>query len=397
MTKILLYGVVPENNLGGPSLMHGAREIIKEVNQNYEIVFYQSSKPVDTFINDMEFPVYQIPYERSFELLKDAFKYKVGIRPNREDRYKFLEDIKSSDIVANLYGICFCSNLGKIEKTKFEYIKAIMSSIGQFSISFVAKTFGVKSVKCTASYGPIVSKKDVVSARFSSKHIFDVIVAREVESKNQIEKACKRNITASPDLANLMPYSNAKTNCKTIGISVSHQIIRQWKSDEKYIDCMVKLIEHIQTSTYYKVILIPNEFTIGPYHDIYVAEEIMSLLKNKNNVEILDVANISSSELKNHIAACDVMIASRYHSCVAALSAGVPTLIIGWHHKYDELLKWYGQSQWILSSENCTSNELIAMFDKFWSKKDENRNIIKKHYIDVRKALIDAGKDMFSV
>ena len=154
MTKILLYGVVPENNLGGPSLMHGAREIIKEVNQNYEIVFYQSSKPVDTFINDMEFPVYQIPYERSFELLKDAFKYKVGIRPNREDRYKFLEDIKSSDIVANLYGICFCSNLGKIEKTKFEYIKAIMSSIGQFSISFVAKTFGVKSVKCTASYGP---------------------------------------------------------------------------------------------------------------------------------------------------------------------------------------------------------------------------------------------------
>ena len=91
------------------------------------------------------------------------------------------------------------------------------------------------------------------------------------------------------------------------------------------------------------------------------------------------------------------MILSRYHSCVAALSAGVPTLIIGWHHKYDELLKWYGQSQWILSSENCTSHELIAMFDKFWSKKDENRNIIKKRYIDVRKALIDAGKDMFSV
>ena len=58
--------------------------------------------------------------------------------------------------------------------------------------------------------------------------------------------------------------------------------------------------------------------------------------------------------------------------------------------------KWYGQSQWILSSENCTSNELIAMFDKFWSK-SENRNIIKKRYIDVRKALIDAGKDMFSV
>jgi hypothetical protein len=29
MPKILLHGVIPENNFGGPSLMHGAREIIR--------------------------------------------------------------------------------------------------------------------------------------------------------------------------------------------------------------------------------------------------------------------------------------------------------------------------------------------------------------------------------
>jgi polysaccharide pyruvyl transferase WcaK-like protein len=395
MPKILLHGVIPENNFGGPSLMHGAREIIKEVNNNYEIVFYHSSEPVDISVNDMEFKVYRIPYKGAFELLKDAFKYKFGIRPKREEQYKFFEEIKSSDIVANLYGICFCSNFGK---GKYSYIRAIKSAIGQFPISFIAKIFGVKSVKCTASYGPIESKMDMISARFSSKHIFNVMVARETESKMQLEKVTKKNITVSPDLANLMPYTYNSTikNLKTIGISVSHQIIRQWKSDEKYIDCMVNLIEHINSSTDRKVVLIPNEI-IGTYHDIHVAEEIKSLLKSKDDVEILDVANMSSSDLKNHIASYDIMVASRYHSCVAALSAGVPTLIIGWHHKYDELLKWYDQSQWILSSENCSKGKLIALFDKFWSKREENRLIIKGRYPAVRKALINAGKEMFTV
>lgn len=390
MTKILLYGVIPENNLGGPSLMHGAREIIKEVNKDYKIIFYQSSKPVDIFINDIGFPVYQIPYERSFELLKDAFKYRLGIQPKREDQHKFFEEIKNSDIVANLYGICFCSNFGK---GKYNYIRAIKSAIGQFPINFIAKMFGVKSVKCTASYGPIKSKIDMISARFSYNHIFDVMTARETESKKQLQKVTKNNITVSPDLANLMPCNGIKTNSKKIGISVSHQIIRQWKSKEKYIDCMVNLIEHIHSSTDYKIVLIPNEI-MGTYHDIHVAEEIKSL---SNDVEILDVAKMSSSDLKNHIAACEVMIASRYHSSVAALSAGIPTLVLGWHYKYNELLKWYGQSQWILSSEDCSTDQLIAMFDKFWSKKEENRLIIKQRYSDVRKALIDAGKEMFSV
>ena len=157
-----------------------------------------------------------------------------------------------------------------------------MLAIGQFPISFIAKMFGVKSVKCTASYGPIESKMDMISARFSSKHIFNVMVARETESKMQLEKVTKKNITVSPDLANLMPYTYNSTikNLKTIGISVSHQIIRQWKSDEKYIDCMVNLIEHINSSTDRKVVLIPNEI-IGTYHDIHVAEEIKSLLKVK--------------------------------------------------------------------------------------------------------------------
>ena len=74
---------------------------------------------------------------------------------------------------------------------------------------------------------------------------------------------------------------------------------------------------------------------------------------------------------------------------MAALSAGVPTLVIGWHYKYDELLNLYGQDKWIISCDNCTSDKLISLFNDFWESRNGERKVIKGKYKDVRKALID--------
>lgn len=396
MTKILLYGVMSENNFGGPSLMHGAEEIIKELHENYEIVCYQFTKPVDIAVSDMGFKVYQIPYNKTLDLLLDAIKHKLGMKLQKGERSMFLHHLETSDIVANLFGICFCSNF---DKGKYNYIKSIKSVIGNFSISFVAKMNRIKTVKCTASYGPIKSKNDITAAKFAAKYIFDVMCARENESERQmrVQAGNKKNILVSPDLANFMSYKAPESNTeKFIGISISYQIIRQWNSNETYIDCMVNLIRHLIAKTGYKVILIPNEITVdNNYNDLHVANEIHQMLDYSEKVFIPDVANINSTQLKTLIAGCEVMIASRYHSCVAALSAGVPTLVVGWHYKYDELLHWYGQDKWILSSENCTSDKLTTMFDDFWESRDKEREVIKDKYIDVRKALIEAGKVMF--
>jgi polysaccharide pyruvyl transferase WcaK-like protein len=396
MIKILLYGVMSENNFGGPSLIHGAKEIIKDLYQNYEIVCYQNTKPINTAISDMDFEILQIPYNKTSNLLIDALKLKFGIRPKTEERLKFFNNIKTSDIVANLYGICFCSNFSK---DNYSYIGTIKSVIGKFAISFVSKMYRVKTIKCPASYGPMIFKTDIIAARFAANHIFDSIYARENQGKKQMKNKAyiKKDIKVSPDMANLMPYITEEFNKeKKIGISVSHQIIRQWKGKENYIGSLVKLIRHIIEVTGYNIILIPNEFSDSiSYNDVDVAEEINNLLGNSEYVKILDINNINSTQIKSIIGSCEVMISSRYHSCVAALSAGVPTLIIGWHYKYHELLNWYGQNNWILSTENCAPEKLIAMFDNFWGIRNKERKVIKERYSFVRKALFEAGKSMF--
>lgn len=207
-----------------------------------------------------------------------------------------------------------------------------------------------------------------------------------------------KNILTSPDLANLMPYNRSEdSGDKYISISVSYQIIKQWDSKEAYKVCIANLIKYIKDNLKLKVYLIPNEVLSNTkYHDIHVAKEMHLLLDNSPDVIIPDIKNMSSIEIKSLIAGSQVLIASRYHSCVAGLSSGVPTLVLGWHYKYDELLQLYGQDRWLISCDNCTSDKLINMFETFWLESKKERENIKEKYKEVHKKLIEIGKIMFN-
>lgn len=50
--------------------------------------------------------------------------------------------------------------------------------------------------------------------------------------------------------------------------------------------------------------------------------------------------------LKAVIGGASLLIASRFHAIVGGLSQGVPTIALGWSHKYEELLKDFGVPDW---------------------------------------------------
>ena len=239
-----------------------------------------------------------------------------------------------------------------------------------------------------------------MAARCAAKRIFDVMVAREIESKRQINEVAKINkmIVVSPDIANLMPSSFPKNNReKVIGISVSHEIIRQWKSDESYYDCITNLIHYIQKNMEINIMLIPNDIKYRKdFNDATVANNILSKIHIKSIIRLLDVSKISSTELKREIGGCEILVGSRYHSCVASLSSIVPTLAIGWHHKYEELLTIYGQKAWYISNTNCSSHLLISKFESLWNNRNREKRIIKSNVDHVRNEILNTARIMFA-
>lgn len=397
MIKVTLTGIILEYNFGSPSILHGVNELLNILYKNdYQITNYQKTKVAPHCNIDFQFPIYQSK-ETTKQLLVSLLKDKMtGKILGKSDQ--FIETIKESDIVVDLFGICFCDNFNE---EKYYPHKAIYNAIGKFFPLFVAKLYGVKTSKNTCSYGPMKNKINSKTAKFTSKYLFDVISAREIQSKDALIHNAKveKNIIISPDVANLMRYNKrAINNSSKIGISTSHQIITQWGSEESYIDCIVKLCLHIDSHYNIPIVLIPNEYNPNqPNNDLDVSNEIKTKLEYKRvKVYVLDVLKMTSSDIKNAIAECDVVIASRYHSCVAALSSGVPTLVIGWHFKYDELLNWYNQNQWIISNKDCNSKKLIDYFDVFWQQREQSKSVIKERFPIVRQAVIDAGKIIFS-
>lgn len=390
MIKVLATGVQIEDNFGGPSILHGVQNVLTELYGNdYELIYCQTTPFNYYSSSDFNFRIQTVTLSKKnlgFALLRN------------KEMIELIREIKASDIVVDLYGICFSDNLNKKE---YNYFRMLIQVLYSFRILAIAKFYRRKTVKNTCSFGPMKSKMNQKSASFACKYLFDIVSAREIKSRDALihDAKVKKEIVLSPDIANMMTFSKDRNSeQKTIGISTSHQIIRQWKGNESYVDCIANLCRHISQTCSMSIVLIPNEVQPeSDFNDITVSLEIQDKLKNEGiHVEIIDSAHMSSTELKNIIASCEVVVASRYHSCVAALSSGVPTLVVGWHYKYEELLHWYGQDKWGIPTDDCTSEKLISTFDSFWESRDESKKIIAEKYPEVRKAVLKAGRIMFS-
>ena len=396
MKRIITCGLKAEHNFGSPSILHGIFELLRDVyGDDFEMINLQIGTILPLSVADMPFQTCEVKEYSAKRMLMGL----CGITRKDNDHFnKVLSMIKHADTVIDLYGICFCDSFSAPPwRSLLSYLLIAL----RFPFPYYAKLRKVRSVKNSASYGPISSKYNRKAALFSAKHVFDCMVAREDKSRQAMYNCgVSKSILFAPDVANLMRYEKIMIADKpVIGISASQQIVRQWRSAEDYVACIAALCLHINQTLEAEVMLIPNETDPAAlYSDIDVSEDIIEKLTLMGGyAKTLDTSSMTSASIKNHIAACDVVVASRYHSCVAALSAGVPLMVIGWHYKYQELLHWYGQDEWSLSEENCNSEKLICMFDRLWETREERRREIAIHYPRVRESVIAAGKEMLGV
>ncbi|RIJ76903.1 polysaccharide pyruvyl transferase family protein [Nakamurella silvestris] len=92
--------------------------------------------------------------------------------------------------------------------------------------------------------------------------------------------------------------------------------------------------------------------------------------------------------LKAALGQAELTIASRFHAVVGSLSQGVPTLALGWSHKYLELLRDFAVDGWIATGEDApadrvadvlgdlsgrqrlldTKPQLVAKVDRMWDE-----------------------------
>ena len=399
--KIVVSGAARRMNLGGPSIFHGIVRVFRRVFPECEIVYHEAVPVMPGGSDpDPDHPDVRIvrgkPDPKKILAAAGRRKWLGGSGAAGSLEAELLEEIRTADLFVDAWGIEFTDRLSKMNFAGCLLAKPLIRA---------ACWLGVPAVHYTASYGPMEGRWVRMAARRALGRECSLVFCREEQSKQYLLDCGidGRKLVVAPDTGFLMPsrsveVAGLESGRPCLGVSVSHQIVRQWKSPAPYLELMAGLCDRAIRQWKAQVLLVPNELSDGRYDDRAVARDVLARVQCKADVRVFPAENHSGPEQKGALARCDLFVASRYHGIVAAMSMAVPTVVIGWHHKYAELLEHFGQRDVGLSSEDCTPDALWACCEGAWRRRESVRAEISARLPGVERRIYEAGeklKDIF--
>lgn len=146
-------------------------------------------------------------------------------------------------------------------------------------------------------------------------------------------------IFSTPETTDWQSPASGKYACLVPNVKMLEQT--DW--GDQYIEMMVAAAKYLQEKRL-EVFIVQHETGKG---DSELARTIKERLDGAATIFHHEDAQI----LKKFIGDSELLIGSRYHSIVAALSQGVPAVAMGWAHKYGELLNDFEIGEFILHKD----------------------------------------------
>jgi polysaccharide pyruvyl transferase WcaK-like protein len=105
-------------------------------------------------------------------------------------------------------------------------------------------------------------------------------------------------------------------------------------------------------------------------NDLPVIAEIVGKTAPAGAGDVLSVTgDMSAASLRTVIEACSVVAVSRFHAMVGALSIGVPVTVVGWSHKYLEVMRQFGLEEFVFDYSEHVPAALLAVVERLVSER----------------------------
>ncbi|MBA8816653.1 polysaccharide pyruvyl transferase WcaK-like protein [Microbacterium halimionae] len=158
-------------------------------------------------------------------------------------------------------------------------------------------------------------------------------------------------------------------------VGVCPSVVLQKKVDARggdYVGQMVAFIEHLRSEGK-RVMLIPHSVRTGTEkthnNDLPLCRAIHSRLRLGSDLLFVD-RELTSQQLRFLIGQCSLFVASRFHAMVSSLAMAVPTLVIGWSHKYREVLEMFELEDWAFGHDKLTLDYLTERFSELSAQRE---------------------------
>jgi polysaccharide pyruvyl transferase WcaK-like protein len=261
-------------------------------------------------------------------------------------------------------------------------------------------------IKCAQALGPFKNPINRLAAKLFLPRM-KLIVARgdytaqnlsELKLNNVVEGADYAfSLTTTPQQSKAAdtylkhPVFNSKK--KVVGVAPSSVIKKRLeKQGLDYQQIMHDFVQGLLDRNY-AVAILPHSMSdykqkpsfvvrllTGKSHndDMSICKDLFAEFKNQPDIMLLD-KEIGAQPLRKLIGACDIFVASRFHAMVAALSMEVPVMVIGWSHKYAEVLKMFDCEELAFDFKNTSAQQMLKNFEQIAKQQATIKTKITKH------------------
>lgn len=243
-------------------------------------------------------------------------------------------------------------------------------SIGAGPVEHPLSRFFVRTAASLAAYR---SYRDQVSYDFMDSIKLDV-----------------SNDHVSADIAfSLPPATQELRDCRGENVGIGVMTYRGWRKRavdgdaiyQNYLRKMIAIIEGLQRKGRQVRLL------TGDTGDLEAARDLQRLLNKHDYRDVIFEPVQSLHDVMQQIAKTDIVIASRYHNIVCALSMGRPAISLGYAKKNDALLKDTDLSEFSHHIETFNPQLLLSQVDSMFERKAELGESVKAGVTQYRKRL----------
>ena len=130
-----------------------------------------------------------------------------------------------------------------------------------------------------------------------------------------------------------------------------------------YVDEVATLVRRLRRATGLAVVIAPHSYRAGRPEDRMndgpVCREVVARIADDPLVVGLDM-DLSAGQLRALIAGSRLLVTSRFHAMISGLATCTPTIVVGWSHKYREVLADFGMEEMGMDSTVLTDPDRIV-------------------------------------
>lgn len=296
-----------------------------------------------------------------------------------------LESLLAADLVLDSSGVTFIDNRG------------LLRLLYNTALALSPALLGRPTVKLAQAMGPFETKLNRVIARFVLSRL-DCVIARGDITEMYLRQLKLRNVAGCADTAFAMRIDDAarvearavlsvvRRDVRLVGISPS-TVVESYCTSRgiDYASLMAAFIRDLKTQDY-RAVLIPHSLRPNSSHrmnnDALVCRDIRTRLPRDFPVYYLE-QELRAPVLRAVIGSMSFYVASRFHAMISALTMAVPLLVVGWSHKYREVMAMFQLEQQVMGFEELTAESFYGRFRDLEEQQDEVRAKIASHLPEV--------------